>query len=106
MEPILLAGPEIGSVIGPWEGLKDILIKNDPKQLVEPLKAKDKPGNGNHWNAGPHIQFGVTNVLCEGSGQWTSKQMSLDAGAVLMKSIAEYYEGTKASAKDKPPVGD
>jgi len=106
VEPILLLGPEIGSAIGPWEGFKEILIKNDPKKLVEPLKAKEKPDGGNQWNAGPHIQFGITNVLCEGSGDWTSKQDCLDAGAVLMKSSAEYYKGTKASAQDKPPVGN
>lgn len=106
VEPILLAGPEIGGAIGPWEDFKEVLIKNDPNQLVEPLKAIDKPGGANQWNSGPHIQFGVTNVLCEGSGQWTSKQKSLDAGAVLMKSIAEYYKGTKVSSQHKPPVGD
>ena len=95
VEPILLPGPEIGTAVGPWEDLKEILIKHDPKQLVEPLKAKTKPGNGNHWNCGPHIQFGITTVLCEGAGEWTSKQQSLDAGVVLMRSIAEYYTGTK-----------
>jgi hypothetical protein len=97
VEPILLGGPEIGSAVGPWEKLKKILIANDPEKLVEPLKARDEPGNPNHWNYGPHVQFGVTNVLCEGSGRWTSKQKSLDAGAVLIKSLAEYYGGTKDS---------
>jgi hypothetical protein len=37
----------------------------------------------------------VSNILCEGSGDWTSKQQSLDAGTVLMKSIAEYYVGVR-----------
>jgi hypothetical protein len=101
VEPILLAGPEIGSVLGTWEDFKRILIEHDPQGLVEPLKAKSKPGNSNQWNYGPHVQFGVTNVLCEGSGDWTSKQRSLDAGMVLMKSIADYYAGTKAGAGGK-----
>jgi len=99
VEPILLPGPEFGSVLGPWEDFKNILLKNDPKKLVEPLKAKDKPGGSNTWNSGPHIQFGVSNILCEGSGGWTSKQDCLDAGAVLMKSLAEYYKGTKPASK-------
>jgi hypothetical protein len=95
VEPILLPGPEFGSTLGAWEQLKEILLKNDPKGLVEPLKTGNKPGNSNHWNAGPHIQFGVSNVLCEGAGGWTSKQDCLDAGAVLMKSLAEFYKGTQ-----------
>ena len=69
-------------------------LPDGPEDLVEHLKV-GKPGKPNHWNSGPHVQFGVTNVLCEGSGQWTSKQRSLDAGVVLMKSIAEYYKGTR-----------
>jgi hypothetical protein len=99
VEPILLPGPEIGSVLGSWEDFKAILIKHDPEGLVEPLKVAKTPGNGNHWNNGPHIQFGVTNVLCEGSGDWTSKQKSLDAGAILMRSINEYYRGTKQAPR-------
>jgi len=99
VEPILLPGPECGSTLGPWEQFKKILLGNDPRKLVEPLKASKKPGNPNHWNSGPHVQFGVSNVLCEGSGGWTSKQDSLEAGAVLMKSIAEYYKDTKPTSR-------
>jgi len=96
VEPILLRGPEIGSVLGPWEEFKDVLLKHDPQKLVEPLKIKAAPGGAEtNWNEGPHVQFGVTNVLCEGSGDWTSKQRCLDAGVVLIKGIAEYYRGTR-----------
>lgn len=93
VEPILVPGPEIGTVLGPWEEFKETLLRNGPEDLIEPLRLS-KPGNAAHWNSGPHVQFGVTNVLCEGAGQWTSKRRSLEAGAVLMKSIAEYYRGT------------
>lgn len=95
VEPILLPGPEMGSTLGPWEEFKDILLENDPGKLVKPLATRTKPGNGSHWNNGPFLQFGVSSILCEGSGDWTSKQKSLDAGAILMKSIAEYYAGTR-----------
>jgi len=101
VEPILLVGPEIGTAVGPWEDLKEILLKNDPEKLIEPLKTAKKPGNPTYWNSGPHLQFGVTNVLCEGSGGWTSKQKSLDAGAVLMKSIAQYYKGAKPAKSEE-----
>lgn len=99
VEPILLPGAEIGSALGPWHNFREILLRHDPQGLVEPLKSKTEPGDTSHWNSGPHVQFGVTNVLCEGSGRWTSKQKSLDAGAVLMKSIAEYYGGTRRPAR-------
>ena len=95
VEPILLPGPEMGTILGPWEQFKEILLKHDPDKLIKPLKTAASPGNGTHWNNGPHRQFGVSNILCEGSGDWTSKQMSLDAGAILMQGIAEYYAGTK-----------
>ena len=96
VEPILVPGPEVGSTVGPWEDLKELLLKNDPKQLVEPLKTRNKPeGAKTTWNEGPHVQFGISNVLCEGAGTWTSKEDCLKAGAVLMKSISEYYGSTK-----------
>ena len=96
VEPIMLCGPEMGSVLPTWERLKDILLAHDPKGLlVEPLKTREKAASPNNWSDGPHVQFGITTVLCEGAGNWTSKQDCLDAGAVLMKSIAEYYAGTK-----------
>jgi hypothetical protein len=101
VEPILVPGPEVGSTVGPWEEFKELLLKNDPKKLVEPLKTRAKPkGAKTTWNEGPHVQFGISNVLCEGSGDWTSKEDCLEAGAVLMKSISEYYRDTKPSPKD------
>lgn len=100
VEPILLPGPEMGSILGPWEQFKEILLKNDPDKLIKPLAIRDKPGSGVHWNNGPFLQFGVSNILCEGSGDWTSKQQSLDAGAILMKSIAEYYSGLRTARSE------
>lgn len=96
VEPILVPGPEVGSTVGPWEEFRELLLKNDPRQLVEPMKTGDKPDSASTtWNAGPHVQFGISNVLCEGSGNWTSKDDCLEAGAVLMKSISQYYRGTR-----------
>ncbi len=99
VEPIMLCGPEINSAVGPWKQLRKILLDNAPEDVIEPLKVHDKPGKGVCWNNGPHIQFGVTNVLCEGSGTWTSKQRSLDAGAALMKSLAQFYRGTRSAKR-------
>jgi hypothetical protein len=95
VEPILLPGPEMGTTLGPWTDLKEILIRNDPGGLVKPLKTKDKPGNAAYWSDGPHVQFGVSSFLCEGAGAFTTKQQNLDSGAVLIRSIAEHYKGTR-----------
>ena len=97
VEPILVPGPEVGSAVGPWEELKELLLKADPKQLVEPLKTRPTPtGSKNTWNEGPHVQFGISNVLCEGAGGWTSKEDCLQSGVVLMKGLSEYYRGREA----------
>jgi hypothetical protein len=95
VEPILLVGPEMGSSLGPWTELKEIMAKNDPQKLVKPLKTKPKAGNAAYWSDGPHVQFGISAFLCEGGGSFTTKQENLDSGAVLMRSIAEYYKGTR-----------
>jgi hypothetical protein len=95
VEPIFVLGPEFGATLGPFDALKEIARKHDPDGLVKPLAAREKAGAATNWNNGPNVQFGITNVLCEGSGNWTSKQQSLDAGAILMKSLAEFYRGTK-----------
>jgi hypothetical protein len=95
VEPILLAGPEMGGTLGPWTDLKEIIIQNDPAKLVKPLKTANKPNSATQWNNGPHVQFGITTVLCEGAGSFTTKQENLDSGVVLMKSIAAYYEGRR-----------
>jgi hypothetical protein len=93
VEPILIAGREIGNKVGPWTDLRQAIIRNDKDLLIEPLKIRrlaDK--NTQHWNNGPHAQFGITTVLCEGAGNIYTKQENMKSGAVLMKSISEYYK--------------
>jgi hypothetical protein len=74
--------------------------QNDPEQLVKPLAIREKPGNTSYWNNGPHVQFGITAVLCEGAGSIITKQDNKTSGAVLMKSLAQYYEGTKSDSSE------
>jgi len=95
VEPICLPGPEMGGKVGPWTELRDIIERNDPKNLIKRLKIRKKAGNKTQWADGPHAQFGVTTFLCEGAGAIYTKQQNLDSGAILMKSIAEYYKGTR-----------
>jgi hypothetical protein len=92
----MLPGPEMGTVLPPWSRLKDIMEQNDPEQLVKPLAVREKPGDTSHWSNGPHVQFGITTVLCEGAGSIITKQGNIASGVVLMKSLAQYYKGTKS----------
>ena len=95
VEPIMLPGPEMGTVLPTWTQLRDIMEQNDPERLVKPLAVEKKPGNTSHWNNGPHVQFGITTVLCEGAGSIITKQDNMASGIVLMKSLAQYYTGSK-----------
>jgi hypothetical protein len=92
VESIMLTGPEIGSGLGKYTELRDIIIKNDPNLLIEPLRLNQTNQSlDNRWNHGPYLQFGITNVLCEGSGNFYTKEENWESGEILMKSIAEYY---------------
>ncbi len=92
VEPIMLAGPEIGSMVGDYTHLRDIILRNDLSILIEPLRlSKTNPQNNRRWTHGPHLQFGITAVLCEGAGNFYTKRENIESGVVLMKSIAEFY---------------
>lgn len=95
VEPIVLPGPEMGTRLPSWTRLKEIIKQNDPDRLVKPLAIEEEPGNASHWNNGPHVQFGITTVLCEGAGDIITKEDNMASGVVLMKSLAQYYTGTK-----------
>jgi len=95
VEPICIPGPEMGTAVGPWTDLKDIIQRNDAKKLIKPLKTQDDLSRGVYWTDGPHQQFGVTAFLCEGAGSFYTREENLDSGEVLIKSIVEYYKGIK-----------
>ncbi|HUT34862.1 MAG TPA: M14 family zinc carboxypeptidase [Planctomycetota bacterium] len=95
VEPVLLAGPEMGARLGPWTGLRDAVERHDPKNLVKPLKLDTKPSPTTYWTEGPHKQFGITTVLCEGGGAIYTRDRNKESGVVLIQGIAEYYKGTR-----------
>ena len=97
VEPIAHLGPEVANKVGPWTEFRDLIEKNDPKDLVEPLAVRD-PGTPTYWSAGTFLQFGITSVLCEGAGAIDTKEDNIESGKVLMKSICEYYHDTKSTA--------
>lgn len=94
VEPILQPGPEFGGALGSWEGLRDAIMRNDPTGLIKPLKT-GKGDQGSYWTTGPHIQFGVSAVLCEGAGAIYTQHENLASGVALIRGISEFYRGTR-----------
>ncbi|MEF8811217.1 MAG: M14 family zinc carboxypeptidase [Bacteroidales bacterium] len=95
VEPLLRPGPEIGNEVAEWTRLRDIIRSHDPDTLIEDLDVRTgEPGYGYvSWSAGPHKQFGISSVLCEGAGNIYTKENNIRSGEILIKSLAEYYNG-------------
>ncbi len=96
VDPIFTSGPEIGKIIGPASEFAQILERNDPNDLVKPLSYRKEAKYGStSWTDGPHMQFGITTILCEGAAVIYTKEKNMESGGVLIKSLAEYWKGTK-----------
>ena len=116
VEQLLCPGPELreGSpeiLGGGWQELREIMRRNERASgLVdqEGLAAQDEDGNGGQlmkplavmeakngvqWTDGPHLQFDISTILCEGGSHAKTKELNMGAGAVIVKSLAEYYVG-------------
>ena len=61
---------------------------------VKPLKTQAADGP-TMWTDGPHLQFGISAVLCEGGSHAKTKELNQAGGVVLVKSIAEFYNTAK-----------
>lgn len=82
--------------LGPFSEWKEILQSLDPDTLIKPLALREATAyGGSTWEYGPHEQFGITGVLCEGGGAIYTKEENKESGRILMKSLALYYKGTK-----------
>jgi hypothetical protein len=83
--------------IGPWTEWKNILSELDTDKLIKPLALREKIPSygGTSWEYGPHVQFGITTVLCEGGGAIYTKEENKKSGIILIKSLANYYKGIK-----------
>lgn len=98
VEPLIRPGPEMeNEQQGDWTTFKQIIQENDRQGLIKPLDTRTgDPSYGSiSWASGPHKQFGITAVLCEGGGNLFTEQENRDTGVVLLKSIAEFYRGTR-----------
>jgi len=99
VDPLITPGPEMGTLVGPWTQLRDLLERSDPHDLVRPMKMLANKGRGVYWTDGPNTQFGITAILCEGAGSIDTKKDNLASGTVLMKCIAKHWKATKSAAR-------
>ena len=94
--PMLYPGKEIGSEVGPWTEWRDILLNIAPDTLIVPMVLQPEPRYGAiSWEYGPHVQFGITGVLCESGGSLYTKEENIRSGELLIESLAMFYKGTK-----------
>ena len=96
-DPRIMPGPEMTEDgLGPWTKLRDLIEKHDVNDVVRPMEEwpfRDRAVT--YWTQGPHMQFGMTAILCEGGGALYTKEENVESGAVLMKGLADYYPGVR-----------
>ena len=79
--PVMYPGPEVGVRVGPATELCAIMDRLDTRGLIKPLDVQPgMTGESDCWHNGPHLRYGITGFLCEGSDFWTDKNMSLEVG--------------------------
>jgi hypothetical protein len=102
VEPRITPGPEFGTRLGAWTDLRDVMLKADRLGLVEPLTLTAGPQYGStSWTDGPHAQFGITAVLCEGGAVLQTRQLNKASGEAIIKALGTFYAGLR----DAPPTG-
>jgi hypothetical protein len=95
VEPIIYPGPEMQGELGSWEKLRDIIENHNKPNLIKTLRMSEGSTLASSWGNAPKRQFGITSVLCEGSGGIYTKAENLKSGEILMQSLAAYYKGTR-----------
>jgi hypothetical protein len=94
--PMLYPGKEIGTKTGDWTEWRDILKGMAPPSLMQEMVLRPEPAYGGvSWEYGPHVQFGITGVLCESGGALYTKAENLKSGELLIESLSMFYKGTK-----------
>jgi hypothetical protein len=96
VEPQLIPGPELNGPLGTWTDLRDVLSKHDRLGLIEPITLAKVGQYGNRtWTDGPHAQFGITAMLCEGGAVLQTRQLNAASGVAIIKALGEFYRGIK-----------
>lgn len=102
VEPRITPGPEFGTGngagLGDWTRLRDVMLKTDRLGLIEPLTQTAGSQYGNtSWTDGPHAQFGITAILCEGGAVLQTRQLNEASGVAIIKALGEFYTGLRTA---------
>ena len=96
VEPQLIPGPEFRGALGDWTALRDTLLKQDRLGLIEPITLAKVGGYQNTtWTDGPHAQFGITAMLCEGGAVLQTRQLNEASGVAIIKALGAFYAGVR-----------
>ncbi len=98
VEPMVHLGPEFGEEagqLGSWEKLRDLIESHDEYDLIIPLAIRRFEGQTTLWDRGVHHRYGITSAIVEGSGYLDTQEENMKAGEALIKSINEFYRGTR-----------
>ena len=96
VEPQVIPGPELKGPLGSWTDLRDALRRQDRLGLIEPITLADVGQYGNRtWTDGPHRQFGITAMLCEGGAVLQTRQLNEASGVAIIKALGTFYRGLR-----------
>ncbi|HTV02251.1 MAG TPA: M14 family zinc carboxypeptidase [Luteitalea sp.] len=96
VEPQLIPGPELTGGLGTWTALRNVLATHDRLGLIEPITLAQRGQYANTtWTDGPHAQFGITAMLCEGGAALQTRQLNEASGVAIIKALGDFYRGTK-----------
>ena len=96
VEPQVIPGPELQGPLGTWTDLREVLARHDRLGLVEPITLAKRGQYGNtSWTDGPHTQFGITAMLCEGGAVLQTRQLNEASGVAIMKALGAFYRDVK-----------
>jgi len=96
VEPQILPGPELAAPIGEWTALRAALTKADRLGLIEALTlAKVGQYENTTWTDGPHSQFGITAILCEGGAVLQTRHLNEASGVAIVQALGDFYTGLR-----------
>lgn len=77
----------------PWTEWRDALLELDEENLIRPLALieSEESYGALTWEYGPHLQFNITTILCEGGGAIYTKEDNMKSGKILMESLGKFY---------------
>jgi len=87
---ILMMSPD-----GPSHGWYRVNAEGVDMNRSYRASGSDKTYGSTTWTGGPHSQFGITAILCEGAGALFTKEENVESGKVIIKAVADYYSGNK-----------